>query len=39
MTSPEMMHVWVVDNPQGAFAEGLDETWVRAYNATHGRPI
>ncbi len=39
VTSPEMMHVWVVDNPQGAFAEGLDETWVRAYHATHGRPV
>jgi hypothetical protein len=38
VTVPEMMHVWVVDNPQGAFAEGLDETWVRAYHATHGRP-
>jgi hypothetical protein len=38
VTVPEMMHVWVVDNPQGAFAEGLDEAWVRAYHATHGRP-
>ena len=37
-TSPEMMHVWVVDNPGGAFAEGVDEKWVRAYHAEHGRP-
>jgi len=38
VTSPEMMHVWVIDNPSGAFAEGLDDTWVRAYHAEHGRP-
>ena len=25
VTTPEMMHVWVVDNPGGAFAEGLDK--------------
>ncbi len=37
--SPEMMHVWVVDNPGGAFAESLDEKWVRGYHAEHGRPI
>ncbi len=36
VTSPEMMHVWVVDPPAGAFAEGLDEKWVRAYHAKHG---
>lgn len=38
VTSPEMMHVWVVDNPDGPFADGLDESWVRAYHAEHGRP-
>jgi hypothetical protein len=38
VTSPEMMHVWVVNNPGGPFAEGLDEGWVRAYHAAHGRP-
>jgi hypothetical protein len=37
-TIAEMMHVWVVDNPAGPFAEGLDETWVRAYHAVHGLP-
>jgi hypothetical protein len=36
VTSPEMMHVWIVDNPAGPFAEGLDAAWVRAYVATHG---
>jgi len=39
ITSTEMMHVWVVDNPNGPFAEGLDEKWVRAYHAAHGRPV
>jgi hypothetical protein len=37
VTSPEMMHVWVVDNPDGPFADGLDEAWVREYHRTHGR--
>lgn len=31
VTSPEMMHVWIVENPAGPFAEGLDAKWVRAY--------
>jgi hypothetical protein len=38
VTSPEMMHVWVVDNPDGPFADGLDKEWVQAYHAEHGRP-
>jgi hypothetical protein len=38
VTIPEMMHVWVVDNPDGPYAEGLDKTWVRAYHALHGLP-
>jgi hypothetical protein len=41
VASPEMMHVWVVDDPSspdGAFAEGLDANWVRAVNAQHGLP-
>jgi hypothetical protein len=38
LTSPEMMHVWIVDPPNGSFAEGLDATWERAYNAAHGLP-
>jgi len=39
MTTPEMMHVWVVDDPDGPFAEGLDNAWVLAYHAEHGIPI
>ncbi|HEX6870107.1 MAG TPA: hypothetical protein VF163_03325 [Micromonosporaceae bacterium] len=39
VTTAEMMHVWVVDNPGGAFAEGLDAAWVRAYHAVHGQPV
>jgi hypothetical protein len=35
VTSPEMMHVWIVENPGGPFAEGLDATWVRTYLASH----
>lgn len=38
VTSPEMMHVWVVDNPAGPFADGLDKSWVQTYHAEHGRP-
>lgn len=38
-TIPNMMHLWVVDNPNGAFAEGLDEKWVRSYNLAHGIPF
>jgi hypothetical protein len=38
LTSPEMMHVWVVDNPAGPFAEGVDAAWARAYNDAHGLP-
>lgn len=38
LTTPEMMHVWVVDNPGGAFVEGLDKEWVRAYHSEHGLP-
>lgn len=36
--SPEMMHVWVVPNPAGPYAEGLEPGWVRGYHAEHGRP-
>jgi len=39
LTSPEMMHVWIVDNPNGPFAEGLNGAWERAYNAEHGLPF
>jgi hypothetical protein len=39
VTIPEMMHVWVVDNPGGAFAEGLEKAWVSAYHRAHGRTL
>jgi hypothetical protein len=29
LTSVEMMHVWVVDNPAGPFAQDIDHAWVR----------
>jgi hypothetical protein len=38
ITTPEMMHVWVVDSPAGAFAEGLAKEWVVTYHASHGQP-
>jgi hypothetical protein len=38
ITTPEMMHVWVVNSPGGPYADGLDDTWVRAYHAMHGVP-
>jgi hypothetical protein len=38
LTSPEMMHVWIVPDPAGPFAEGLDRTWVMAYHAGHAIP-
>ena len=39
VTSAEMMHVWVVENPGGWFAEGLDRNWALDYNAQHGLPV
>jgi hypothetical protein len=39
VTTPEMMHVWVVENPSGWFAEGLDADWVRDYHARHGQAV
>jgi hypothetical protein len=38
-TTAEMMHVWVVDNPGGPFAQGLDAAWVRGYHAAHSLPV
>jgi hypothetical protein len=35
LTSPEMMHVWVVPDPGGPYADGLDRSWVLAYHAAH----
>jgi hypothetical protein len=36
ITVPEMMHIWVVDPPGGAFVDGLDELWAREYHRAHG---
>jgi hypothetical protein len=36
-TIPEMMHVWVVKNPAGLFAEGIDRPWALKYLRDHGR--
>jgi hypothetical protein len=38
LTTPEMMHVWVVDNPAARSSRGLDKEWVRAYHREHGLP-
>ena len=37
-TTPEMMHIWVVANPGGPYAQGLDTAWVRRYHASHSLP-
>jgi hypothetical protein len=29
VTLPEMMHVWTVENPDGPYADNLDDKWVR----------
>ncbi len=36
---PLMMHVWVVDNPGGPYADGVPDTWTRAFNRAHGVPF
>jgi hypothetical protein len=28
-----MMHVWTVDNPDGPYADNLDDKWVKQYLA------
>jgi hypothetical protein len=33
VTLPEMMHVWTVDNPDGPYADNLDDKWVKQYLA------
>jgi len=39
VTLPVMMHVWVVDNPGGPYADQVPEAWTRAFNADHGVPF
>ncbi|GIH04385.1 hypothetical protein Rhe02_24520 [Rhizocola hellebori] len=36
ITIAEMMHVWIVENKDGPYAEGLDKKWVSDYHAAHG---
>jgi hypothetical protein len=36
VTMPAMMHVWVVDNPGGPYADEVPDSWTKAFNATHG---
>jgi hypothetical protein len=36
---PLMMHVWVVDDPGGPFADGVPDTWTRVFNLDHGVPF
>jgi hypothetical protein len=38
LTIGEMMHVWVVDNPAGPFADGLAPAYARQILARDGRP-
>lgn len=33
---PLMMHVWVVDNPHGPYADSEPDAWTRAFNDAHG---
>jgi hypothetical protein len=39
VTVPQMMHVWVVDNPGGPYAESVPDAWTRAFNRAHGVPF
>jgi hypothetical protein len=36
VTIPVMMHVWVVDNPGGPYAERVPDAWTRAFTDAHG---
>jgi hypothetical protein len=36
VTIPVMMHVWVVDNPGGPYADHVPDTWTKVFNDTHG---
>jgi hypothetical protein len=39
VTLPVMMHVWVVDNPGGPYADQVPDAWTRAFNSAHGVPF
>jgi hypothetical protein len=36
VTMPVMMHLWVVDNPGGPYADHVPDAWTRAFNAANG---
>ncbi|MCI0688328.1 MAG: hypothetical protein L0Y54_13995 [Sporichthyaceae bacterium] len=38
-TTPEMMHVWTIEHPDGPFAEEIGPTWIRRELADHGQPL
>lgn len=38
VTMPEMMHVWTIEQPAGAYADDVDPVWARRELARHGRP-
>jgi hypothetical protein len=33
---PVMMHLWVVDNPGGPYADHVPDAWTRAFNDANG---
>jgi hypothetical protein len=39
VTTAEMMHVWVVDEPGGPYADDAPDNWIRAFNQAHGVPF
>jgi hypothetical protein len=39
VTMPVMMHLWVVDNPGGPYADHVPDAWTKAFNAAHGVPF
>jgi hypothetical protein len=39
VTVPQMMHVWVVDNPGGPYADSVPDSWTRTFNQQHGVPF
>ncbi len=39
VTVAQMMHVWVVDNPGGPYADSVPDSWTREFNRTNGLPF
>jgi len=38
-TTPEMMHVWTIEQPDGPYADDVDPVWARRELAKHGRAL